>query len=67
MREKKASWRGKEYHSGCKGRIIDFQKGKTNRKRVEWLENIVDVQERVKEAFWIRDTSRIRGLARNSR
>jgi len=34
---------------------------------VEWLENIVDVQERVKEAFWIGDTSRIRGLARNSR
>jgi len=28
---------------------------------VEWLENIVDAQERVKEAFWIGDTSRIRG------
>ena len=34
---------------------------------MEWLENIVDVQERVKEAFWVEDTSRIRGLARNSR
>jgi len=26
-----------------------------------------DVQERVKETFWIGDTSRIRGVARNSR
>jgi len=66
-KREQASGRGKEYHSGCKGRLLGFQKGETDCKRVEWLENIVDVQERVKEAFWIGDTSRIRGLARNSR
>jgi len=47
----KASGRGKEYHSGSKGRILGFQKRETDCKRVEGLENIGDAQEKVKEAF----------------
>ncbi|QCD79625.1 hypothetical protein DEO72_LG1g3271 [Vigna unguiculata] len=45
-KREQASGRGKEYHSGCKGQLLGFQKGGTDCKRVEWLENIVNVQEK---------------------
>jgi len=51
VREKRLVGEAKSTAIACKGRILGLQKGKIDCKGVERLENILDVQERVKKAF----------------
>ena len=51
MREKRLIGEAKGTAIACKGWILSFQKGNTDCKGVERLDNVLDVQEGAKKAF----------------